>query len=121
MERKEKKKIILGTAAFLDVKWKGHIYVIKALAELKKQGIENIEYQMIGSGTGKKIVKLANKLGVSEQVVILGAKKHEEVFNWLDEIDIYIHIKVELVKINHNYLDIKKKMIMDLLELELGI
>lgn len=90
LERKEKKKIILGTAAFLDVKWKGHIYVIKALAELKKQGIENIEYQMIGSGTGKKIVKLANKLGVSEQVVILGAKKHEEVFNWLDEIDIYI-------------------------------
>ena len=33
---------------------------------------------------------LADKLGVSQQVHILGAKTHEEVFNWMDSIDLYV-------------------------------
>ena len=90
LKRINNNKVILGTAAFLDVNWKGQIYVVKALAKLKKEGITNIEYQMIGSGSGRKIIKLAEKLGVDKQIKILGSKKHDEVFEWLDEIDIYI-------------------------------
>ena len=55
---KENSKIVLGTAAFLDVKCKGHKDVIKALYLMKKKyGNLRFEYQMIGGGTRKFIKK----------------------------------------------------------------
>ena len=49
---KENSKIVLGTAAFLDVKCKGHKDVIKAIYLLKKKNKNlRFEYQMIGGGT----------------------------------------------------------------------
>lgn len=80
----------LGTAAFLDVKWKGQENVIRAIAELKKKGITNIQYEMIGIGQGLRLIKLSKKLGIENQVKVLGPKPHNEVFSWLDSIDIYI-------------------------------
>ena len=80
----------LGTAAFLNVKWKGQQDVIKVLHKLKKNGITNFKYELIGSGDQKYLQKLINKYNLQEQVKILGVKKHDEVFNWLNGIDIYI-------------------------------
>lgn len=80
----------LGTAAFLDVKWKGQENVIRALAELKKKGITNIQYEMIGIGQGLHLIELSKKLGIENQVKVLGPMPHKEVFSWLDSIDIYI-------------------------------
>lgn len=82
--------IKIGTAAFLDVKWKGQRNVIRAIAVLKNKGITNIQYEMIGTGNGHHLIKLAEQLGISNQIKVLGAKPHKEVFDWLDEIDIYI-------------------------------
>lgn len=82
--------INLGTAALLDVNWKGQKYVVEALAQLKKAGIDCFRYQMIGAGTGNKIKKLAEQLGVSEYVSVIGVLPHDQVFKWLDQIDIYI-------------------------------
>ena len=90
LKRNLNRKIILGTAAFLDVGWKGQIYVIRALAKLKKKGICNFEYQLIGAGTGKILQEEAQKLGIVEEVRIIGALPHEKVFDWLDSIDVYI-------------------------------
>lgn len=84
------KKIIIGTAAFLDVKWKGQSLVIEALKELQDRGYNNVYYELVGVGKGDEIKKLANKLGVSDKVVILGAKPHKEIFSWLDHIDLYV-------------------------------
>lgn len=84
------KQFIVGTAAFLDVKWKGQENVIKALAELKKKGITNIHYEMIGMGKGTRLHKLVKKLNLEEQVHFMGAMNHEQVFEWLKRIDIYI-------------------------------
>lgn len=84
------KKIILGTAAFIDVKWKGQSNVIKALYYLKKKGINNFEYQLIGAGKGEKLKKMIKKYGMSNQIKLLGVKKHEAVFDWLKTLDIYI-------------------------------
>jgi len=86
----DKNKLIIGTAAFLSVKWKGQESVIKALARLKEMGIDNFEYQLIGAGDSSYLQSVAQKYGVQEQVKILGVKPHKEVFNWLDSIDIYI-------------------------------
>ncbi len=80
----------IGTAAFLDVMWKGQHNVIRAIAELKKKGITNIQYEMIGSGEGTHLIKLAKELGVANQVKLLGVRPHDEVFKWLDDIDIYV-------------------------------
>lgn len=79
----------IGTAAGLDVLYKGQQYVIHALAELKKEGITNIEYQLIGGGTGAYLLETAKKLGVEGQIKIIGQMPHDDVFTWLDNLDIY--------------------------------
>jgi len=83
-------KFVLGTAAGLDVLYKGQQYVIRAIGELKKKGITNIEYQLIGGGTGEYLQQVAMECGVKEQVIILGQVPHSRVFEWLDELDAYI-------------------------------
>lgn len=90
VDKKVAKKIIIGTAAFLDVKWKGQENVIRAVSLLKKRGYDNVEYQLVGSGNGEKLKKLIQNLNLEESVKIVGALKHEEVFNWLKGIDIYV-------------------------------
>ena len=88
--KEDKERIVVGTAAFLDVKWKGQENVIKAIAELKAKGINNIYYELVGIGKGSRLRKLAEKLGVTDRIIFLGAKPHEEIFEWLRHIDIYI-------------------------------
>jgi len=88
--RKPDALLRIGTAAFLDVMWKGQHNVIRAIAELKKRGLSNIQYELIGSGKGTHLIKLAKELGVANQVEFLGIRPHDEVFKWLDDIDIYV-------------------------------
>lgn len=82
--------IVIGTAAFLDVKWKGQDLVIKALGALKKKGITNIRFEMIGIGTGTYLRKIAKENNVLDQVKIIGPVRHDQVFPWLDSLDLYI-------------------------------
>ncbi len=64
--------------------------MIRALAKLKARGIDNIEYQLLGAGKPDKLLAEAERLGVSEQIKVIGLKPHSEVYSWLDSIDIYI-------------------------------
>lgn len=82
-------KRIIGTTAAVNVKYKGQRYIIEALAMLKKQGIENFEYQLVGGGDQTYLKSIAHKYGVSDQVKFIGTIPHNEVFNWLQTIDIY--------------------------------
>lgn len=79
----------IGTAAGLDVLYKGQQYIIQAIAELKKKGITNIEYELIGGGSGSYLKKMARELNVENQVKILGQMPHDAVFSWMDGLDIY--------------------------------
>lgn len=85
----DNKKIVIGTAAAVDVPFKGQRFVIRALARLKKQGITNFEYQIVGGGSNVKLKKLAEKLKVDDQVVFLGSIVHDKIFDWFDSLDIY--------------------------------
>ena len=87
---KKNEKIILGTTAAVDVRYKSQEYVIKALGKLKKQGIENYEYQLVGGGDQTYLKSIAKKYNVSEQVKFIGVMPHNKVFEWLDNIDIYL-------------------------------
>ncbi|WP_278838682.1 glycosyltransferase [Ligilactobacillus saerimneri] len=87
---KKSPKVILGTAAFLDVEWKGQKNVLKAIAYLKSKGIDKFVYQLIGAGSGKQLMSLAKQLGIEDNIQILGSLPHTKVNDWLKKIDIYI-------------------------------
>ena len=86
----EDEKYYIGTAGGLDVLFKGQHYVVRALNLLEKEGIDNVEYQVIGVGTGTYIKNIAKKYGVEDKVKIVGQLPHDEVFAWMDNLDIYI-------------------------------
>lgn len=83
-------KIIIGTTAAVDVKYKGQQYVIKALAKLKEEGITNFEYQLVGGGDQTYLKTVVQKYKINDQVKFLGSMQHDKVFQWLDTIDIYV-------------------------------
>ncbi len=85
-----KEKIVIGTIGAVDVSYKGQKYIIEALAYLKKQGDTRYLYQMVGGGDQSKLKQLAIKMDVESQVEFLGQLPHEQVFSWLEQIDIYI-------------------------------
>lgn len=82
-------KVIIGTLANVNVRYKGQQYIIQALSELKKQGITNFEYQLVGAGDQNFLESIAKKHNVSNQIKFLGPLLHNEVFEWLETIDIY--------------------------------
>lgn len=79
----------IGTAAAIDVPYKGQQYVIEALAELKKKGLL-FEYHLLGRGDNTRLRTLAERLNISSQVFFHGAMPHEEVMSFMDGLDIYI-------------------------------
>lgn len=82
-------KIILATLAAVNVKYKGQQYVFKVIKNMKKLGY-NIEYRLIGGGNNQYLKKLAKKYNIEKEVNFVGAVKHNEVFEILKQIDIYI-------------------------------
>lgn len=83
-------KLVIGTTAAVNVKYKGQQYVIQALGELKKKGITRFEYQLVGNGNQEYLKSIAKKYDVEDQVKLLGGMLHDKVFDWLDSIDIYV-------------------------------
>lgn len=82
-------ELVIGTVAAIDVKYKGQEYIIKALGELKKRGINRFRYMLVGNGSDVYLKDVAERYGVSDKVHFLGGMPHEKVFEWLDSIDIY--------------------------------
>ena len=87
--RNQTGKIKIATSGGL-VAYKGQQFVIEALAKLKAQGNTNFEYHLAGSGDDVTLRNLAKELGVEDQVVFEGRLAHEQMFPWLDEMDLYI-------------------------------
>lgn len=86
-----KEKIVLGTAANVDIRYKGQQFVLEALGILKKKGLTNFEYQILGAGDQTFLLNMAKKYNVQDQVKMLGSFSHEKVFEWLKkDLDVYI-------------------------------
>lgn len=83
------KNLTLCTLAAVDVKYKGQEYVLKAMKKLKEQAV-HIQYIMIGSGNQSYLKNKAFELGVLNDVIFTGAIEHSKVFDYLDDVDIYI-------------------------------
>lgn len=87
--KKNYQPIILGTLAAINVKYKGQEYVIKAISKLQKEGY-NFEYHLAGGGDNSYLKSVAKKYGVSDKVKFLGSLPHKKVYEYLDEVDIYV-------------------------------
>ena len=83
-------KIKIGTAGALHVAYKGQRYAIEALARLKANGITAFEYHLAGGGDTTALKTHAEQLGVIDQVVFEGSLPHNVMFDWLDDLDVYI-------------------------------
>lgn len=87
--RKDSDPLILGTAAAIDVAYKGQEYVIRAVAKLKAMGIP-VKYRIVGRGDKTRLQNLANELGVQSEIEIIGQITHDKVFDFLDNLDLYV-------------------------------
>ena len=84
-----KKNISLMTAAGINVKAKGHRYVIEAIRKLKEKNIR-VEYYLAGEGSSKYLKGIAKEFGVEDNVIFLGELPMQKVYEYMDIIDIYI-------------------------------
>lgn len=86
-----KETIIIGTAAAVDVKYKGQDDVIKALRILKDKNI-NVIYLLVGSNRSGSsyLLDLAKSLGLDNQVIYRGSLPAYEMKSFYDSLDIYI-------------------------------
>lgn len=89
IDSRKDEKIVLGTLAQVDVLYKGQEYVIEALGRLKKKGII-FKYKLAGSGSYEYLKKIAEENDVLEEIEFCGVLSHDQVFEWLDNIDFYI-------------------------------
>ncbi|MDF2927788.1 MAG: epsF3 [Anaerospora sp.] len=80
--------LIVGTTAGVNVKYKGQQYVIEAISCLNKEGY-NFQYHLVGEGDQAYLKSVAKKFGVENQIKFLGCLSHNDVFKYLDSIDIY--------------------------------
>jgi glycosyltransferase involved in cell wall biosynthesis len=83
-------KVILGQSVnSIDVKYKGGYLVLRSLKKLKELGISFI-FQIVGPGEGVFLKKEAKRLGIENQLKIIGSLTKEEMIQWYQSIDIYI-------------------------------
>ena len=82
--------IILGTIGAIDVTYKGQEIVIRSIANLSMDGI-NFEYWLIGSGNQEHLTKVATKYGVLKNIKFVGPVSHNNIFEILDQLDVYVH------------------------------
>ncbi|WP_132605582.1 glycosyltransferase family 4 protein [Rhodovulum adriaticum] len=87
--REGDKPITLGTVANLDVPYKGHDLVIRALAALG-EARHRFVYKLIGPGEPSRLQNLATALGVVDQIQFAGPCPRENIPQALDGIDIYL-------------------------------
>lgn len=79
----------LMTAAGINVKAKGHRYVIEAIKKLKENNI-HVMYYLAGEGSSSYLKGIATKLGVEDNIVFLGELPMRKVYEYIDMVDIYI-------------------------------
>lgn len=84
-----KTNVTIMTTAAIDVWYKGQQYVIQAIPELKRVGI-NIKYLIVGEGSNAFLGKIAEQISVTENVEFTGRLPLNKVFELLDQTDIYI-------------------------------
>ncbi len=96
IDLKEKNsKYVLGLVGSLNINYKGHETVIKAVARIKNK--LDVEVQFLGAGDKSKWENLIKKYGVEENIKFIGVlPSGKPVLDWLDKLDLHLIIsKIE--------------------------
>lgn len=87
------RKVVIGTAAAIDTRYKGQEHVIRAIPELVRLGY-NVEYHLAGGVAGQKnntfLKDLAEQYGVAERVMFVGSLSANQMNDYYDSLDLYI-------------------------------
>ena len=84
------KIIHVGTAGAVNISYKGQEFVIKALAKLKGITNKRYIYHIAGGGDQSRLLEIAKKNKVSNDVIFEGCIPHQKMNEWYDSLDIYI-------------------------------
>lgn len=84
----DEKHIRIGTTGGINNKAKGQHFVIRAMKELLPE--YDIHYELVGSGDATFLKNTAIKYNVENNVHFRGQLTHDEVLEWIDELDFYI-------------------------------
>lgn len=86
----EKNTLKFGLIGSLDVDYKGHETVLRALSLIKNK-LPNFELQFLGKGNSEKWKRMAKVLEIESNVKFIGTlSSGEAVYNWQDNIDIIL-------------------------------
>ncbi len=80
----------LGTLASVSARSKGQDTIIKAIAFLKAKGRGNFVYHLAGPGDPTRLIHLAARLGVADNVRFDGLVHHSQIGDWFRLIDLYV-------------------------------
>ena len=82
-------ELVLGTVAAIDVPYKGQADVIKVIE--KCIGAEKkCKYKIVGQGNPMRLRGIVEKNHLQSSVDIIGSLSHNKVFEFIDEIDLYV-------------------------------
>ena len=82
--------LTIGTAAAVDVPYKGQRYILEAIARLKQEGYPvQFRYELAGGGNQEPLKKVAQELGIEDRLVFKGGMAHKDVLLWMDTLDLY--------------------------------
>lgn len=90
LEKEPGKRLRIGTSGSVQVAYKGHRFVFMALAALKQRGNCCYEYHLAGGGDDSALREMAKKLEIEDLVFFEGVMPHEQIYQWLDGLDLYI-------------------------------
>lgn len=90
-ERNEKpaEKLIIGMNGSLSSPYKGFETAFQALASVKSE-LPPFEFRILGRGSKEDWLGVIEQLGLTEHVVFSGTLPHQGVYEWLDDIDIFL-------------------------------
>ena len=90
LESWDGKELHLVTTGAVDVAYKGQRFVMRAMHRLQKKGINNIHYHLLGGGDNSNLANIAKQLQLENNVHFYGIVPHDDVFNILDKMHIYV-------------------------------
>lgn len=82
--------IICGEIGNISVPYKGYNIMIRAMAKLRSIGID-IEYHIVGGGNPDTVLQYARKFGLQDRVFYDGIVSPDDIMQFYDRIDIYVH------------------------------
>ena len=84
------KTVRIGMIGKLDVEYKGHKTLINAIESLREDFDFDFKIELVGSGSRNKINKHMQKGNIKTNIEFLETMRHDEVFKWLSDLDIYV-------------------------------